>query len=75
MPLPIQMLVIVSLFLSIFAGWNLSLHSLTLCLLHNGIPVVAFIGNQVLGADSFNETGSFCAICPGSFCSNNLSSG
>ncbi len=61
-PQLIQMLVIRPLFLAIFPRRNLRLHALATCLLHDGIPVIAFIGQQVLGADSLDQSASRRAI-------------
>jgi hypothetical protein len=54
MAVPVEVLVITSLPLSIFAGWDHDAHALSGGLLDNGIAVVALVGQQVLGAEPFN---------------------
>jgi hypothetical protein len=54
MAVPVEVLVITSLPLSIFAGWDHDAQALSGGLLDNGIAVVALVGQQVLGAEPFN---------------------
>lgn len=68
--LPVQVFVIFALLLSVFSWRDHRLHTLRSRLLSNGIAVVAFVGNQMLGRDASNESLSFGTIRPGSFCNN-----
>ena len=54
MAVPVEVLVITSLLLSIFAGWNHDAHTLSGGLLDDDITVVALVSQQVLGTESFN---------------------
>lgn len=51
----IQVFVEVARRLAVLAGRNLRPHSLVLCLLDNRVAVVAFIGDQVLRAQAFDQ--------------------
>jgi hypothetical protein len=61
-PQLIQVLVIRPLFLAIFPRRDLHLHALATCLLHDGITVIAFIGQQVLGTAPLDQSASRRAI-------------
>ena len=55
MAVPVEVLVITSLPLSIFAGWDHDAHALSGGLLDDDITVVALVGQQVLGTESFTK--------------------
>ena len=67
---PVEVLVITSLLLSVFAGWDHDAHTLSGGLLDDGITVVALIGQQVFGAESLNQLRSLRAICGGTLRNN-----
>lgn len=54
MAVPVEVLVIASLPLSVFAWRDHDAHALSAGLLDDGIAVVALVGQQVLGTESFN---------------------
>ena len=54
MAVPVEVLVITSLLLSIFAGRDHDAHTLSGGLLDDDITVVALVSQQVLGTESFN---------------------
>ncbi len=62
MPVPIEMLIVVARFFTVAARRNLYLHALALGLRLNGIAVVAFIRNQMLGIHTINELCSLRTI-------------
>ena len=68
--MPVEVLVIASLPLSVFAGWDLDAHALSGGLLDDDITVVALVGQQMLGAESFNQLRSLRAICGGTLRNN-----
>lgn len=70
MAVSVEVLVIASLFLSIFARRDHDAHALPRGLLDNGIAIVTLVGQQVLGADPFNQLRSLCAICCGTLRNN-----
>ena len=70
MAVSVKMLVITSLFLPVFAGWDHDAHALSGGLLDDGIAVVALVGQQVLGTESFNLPCSLRAICGGTLRNN-----
>ena len=43
----------------------------SLACLGEGIAVIAFIGQQIIGVDAFDQAACLCAIRPGIFCNNN----
>jgi hypothetical protein len=61
-PQLIEMFVVLALLLTIFSRWNLRFHPLLMCLLNNGITVIAFIGEQMICTDALNQLASMCAI-------------
>ena len=65
MAVPVEVLVIASLLLSVFARRDDHAHALSSGLLNDGIAVVALVGQQVLGAESFDQLRSLRAICDG----------
>lgn len=70
MAVSVKMFVITSLFLSVFAGRDHDAHALSGSLLDNDITVVALVGQQVLGTESFNQLRSLRAICCGTLRNN-----
>ena len=68
--MPVKVLVIASLLLSIFTRRDHDAHALSGGLLDYGIAVVALVGQQVLGTESFNQLRSLRAICSGTLCNN-----
>lgn len=66
----VKMLVIASLLFSVFARRDHDAHALSSGLLDNDITVVALVGQQVFGAESFNQLRSLRAICGGTFRNN-----
>lgn len=70
MAMPVKMLVIASLLFSVFAGRDHDAHALSVGLLDNDITVVALVGQQVLGTESFNQLHSLRAICGGTLRNN-----
>ena len=58
MALTIQMPVKGSRCLAVLARRNLSLHSLAIGLVDDGVTVVALVGNQMIGSEPFNQTTS-----------------
>ena len=56
---------------SVFSGGNDGVHSLLSGLISDGIAVVALIGNQIVGAQTFNQAASLRAISPGTVRDNN----
>ena len=67
---PVKMLVIASLLFSVFARWDHGAHALGRGLLDDGIAVVALVGQQVFGTESFNQLCSLRAICGGTLRNN-----
>lgn len=65
MAVPVEVLVITSLLLSVFARRDHDAHALSGGLLNDGIAVVALVGQQMLGTESFNQLRSLRAICAG----------
>jgi len=65
-PLSVQVLVVVTWLLSVLSRRDDGLHALMLRLFSDGIAVVAFIGNQVLGCESFDELASKATVRSGS---------
>ena len=55
MPMSVEMLVIASFLFSVFARRDHDAHALSGGLLDDGIAVVALVGQQVLGAEPFNQ--------------------
>ena len=53
--MPVKVFVIASLRLSVFARRDHDAHALSSGLLDDGIAVVALVGQQVLGAEPFNQ--------------------
>ncbi len=53
--MPVKVLVIASLLFSIFAWRDHDTHALSVGLLDDGITVVALVGQQVLGTESFTK--------------------
>lgn len=70
MAVPVEVLVIASLLLSVFAWRDLDAHALSGGLLDDGITVVALVCQQVLGAESFNQLRSLRAIRGGTLRNN-----
>lgn len=70
MAVSVEVLVIASLLLSVFARRDYDAHALPRGLLDDGITVVAFVGQQVLGADPFNQLRSLRAIRGGTLRNN-----
>ena len=70
MAVPIEVIVIASLRLSVFARWDHDAHALSSGLLDDGIAVVALVGQQVFGAEPFNQLCSLRAICCGTLRNN-----
>jgi len=68
--LPVQVFVIFALSFSIFSWRDHRLYALRSRLFNDGIAVVTSVGDQVLGRDASNESLSLCAVCSGSFRSN-----
>ena len=66
----VKMLVIASLRLSIFARRDHDAHALSSGLLDDDITVVALVGQQMLGTESFNQLRSLRAICGGTLRNN-----
>lgn len=54
MAVPVEVLVITSFLLSVFSRRDDDAHALSGGLLDDGITVVALVGQQVLGTESFN---------------------
>ena len=69
MSLAVQVFVVFMLLLSAPSWRDDGPHALILRLLNNGITVVAFVRNQVLGNEPFNQLASMATVRPGSFCS------
>lgn len=63
----IEVFVIGPLHLAVFSRWNDRLHVLVLGLLHNGIAVIALVGQQIIGLNPLNQTLSLRAISSGTF--------
>lgn len=70
MAMSVKMLVIAPLLLSVFAWRDHHAHALSGGLLDDGIAVVTLVGQQVLGADPFNQLRSLRAICSGTLRNN-----
>lgn len=68
--MPVKVLVIASLLLSIFAWRDLGAHALSGGLLDDDIAVVTLVGQQMLGAEPFNQLRSLRAICGGTLRNN-----
>lgn len=68
---PVDFFVIVALFFAISLWRDNRLHALRLSLFHNRICIIAPVGQQVFGADAFNQTACLSAICCCTFCNNN----
>ena len=68
--MPVKVLVIASLLLSIFAWRDHDTHALSVGLLDDGITVVTLVGQQMVGAESFNQLHSLRAICGGTLRNN-----
>ena len=66
----VKMLVIASLLFSVFARRDHDAHALSGGLLDNDITVVALVGQQVLGTESFSQLCSLRAICCGTLRNN-----
>lgn len=56
---------------TIFSRRDNWLHALFFRLLHDGVAVVAAVGQQVLSVDPFDQPVSLCAICGGTLRNNN----
>jgi len=54
MAVPVKVLAIASLLLSVFTRRDHDAHALSGGLLNDGIAVIALVGQQVLGTESFN---------------------
>ena len=63
-PLEEETLVVIPRRLAVLAGRNLSLRALDLGLLKDGFAVVAFVGDQVLGIQFFDESATREAAAP-----------
>jgi len=68
--MPVKVLVIASLLLSVFAWRDHDAHALSGGLLDDGITVVTLVGQQMIGAESFNQLRSLRAICGGTLRNN-----
>ena len=66
----VEIFVIFALFFAILFGRYFGLHSLLDRLFYNGIRIVSFVSQQMLGADSIDQCDSLCAICNGTCCNN-----
>lgn len=70
MAMSVEVLVIVSLRCPVFAGRNDWRHTLRDGLLDDGVTVVAFVSEQVFGADPPNQLCSLRTICSGTLRNN-----
>ena len=68
MPQFVEMPVVVALLFAVAARRNLRLHALAGGLLHNGVAVVAFVGDQVFGGKPFDQFASLRTIRHGIRC-------
>ena len=67
----IKLLIIFPLKLAVFLWRNDGLHTLVFGLLQDSVAVVAFVREQVIGINSFNQAVSLCAIRSGTLRNNN----
>ncbi len=70
MAMSVEVLVIVALRYPVVTGWNDGRHPLRDGLLDDGVTVVAFVGEQVFGADPRHQLCSLRAICSGTLRNN-----
>ena len=68
--MPVKVLVIASLLLSVFTRRDHDAHALSSGLLDDGITVVALVGQQMPGTESFDQLRSLRAICCGTLRNN-----
>ena len=64
----VKVFIIRSLHGPVFLGWDNCLHILVFGLFEEGIAVIATIGEQILGAQTFDQTASLRAIRSGTRC-------
>ena len=69
MPLFVEMSIIVTLHCPVLSRWYHRLHALLLGQRDDGVAVVAFVGDQMLGTQTLNEFMSQATVRSGSFCS------
>ena len=55
MPQLVEFFIIYPLFLAVLAWRYDGVHALILCLLNNGIAVIGFVGQKILGRYAFNQ--------------------
>ena len=67
---PIQIFVIVALHFAVVARRDHGYHALFRSLLDDGIAIISFFCQQVLGRHTLDQGLSLCAICSGSVCNN-----
>ena len=60
--------VIFSEHFAVSSGWNDRLHALPFGLFHDGVAVIAFVGDQVSRLESIHQARSKCAIRRGAIC-------
>ncbi len=66
----VEILVIGSLLFAVLFGRNDRLHVLAFGLIHDGIAVIALVGQQIIGLNSLNQALSLCAISCGTLSNN-----
>ena len=67
----IELFIVRPLFGSVFPWRDNRLPALVFGLFYDGVAVIAFIGQQIIGVDAFDQAACLCAIRPGIFCNNN----
>ncbi len=66
----VEVFVIGPLVFAILLRWNNRFHVLALGLIHDGVAVIALIGQKIVGLDPFNQALSLCAISSGTLSNN-----
>ena len=64
----IEFFIVRPLFNSVFLWRDDRIHALVFSLLYDGVAVIAFIGQQIIGADVFDQATCLCAIRRGTWC-------
>ena len=64
----IEFFIVRPLFSSVFPWRDNRLHALVFGLFYDGVAVIAFIGQQIIGADVFDQAAGRCAIRRGTLC-------
>lgn len=66
----VEILVIGPLYLAVFLGRDNRLHVLAFGAIHDGIAVIALVGQKIIGLNSLNQALSLCAISCGTLSNN-----